>query len=257
MSATSGRPAERCAITEVDLDALSHGYRYRIMSQASRDRASAAAVGLASGSLALDIGGGPGDHAAVFAAHGLHAVVIDPSMSMALYSPVPVICGKAERLPIRDTAASLAYFHLSIHYCDLAPTFDEVARVLAPGGRVIVWTMAAAHHRSSYLNRWFPTVGRVDESRFASEETIAAAMRIANLGEVEVATVTERRTKTVADFEAAVRAGFVSTLQYVAPPELNAGLEEFRALHPNPLEIIEYDLRLAMIAGSHHARRGN
>ncbi|MBT8207933.1 MAG: class I SAM-dependent methyltransferase, partial [Acidimicrobiia bacterium] len=206
----------RCDIVDVDLDALAIGYRHRRLSDAARLRALRAIAGLDQGGLALDIGGGPGDHAAVFRSLGMRAVLVDPSLSMTGERRVDLaVCATAEQLPFIDAIAALAYFHLSLHYCDIASACAEASRVVEVGGRVVVWTLSPEHHQASLLNRWFPTVGRVDAQRFATPEEIATSLGAAGFGQVEMAREIESCSRSVADFEEAVRAGFVSSLQYV------------------------------------------
>ena len=40
-----------------------------------------------------------------------------------------------------------------------------------------------------------------------------------------------------------MRDGFVSTLQLIRPEELDAGLAAFRAAHPDPDELVTYELK--------------
>ena len=60
---------------------------------------------------------------------------------------------------------------------------------------------------------------------------------------------TETVSRRAADWEAAVRAGFVSTLQLLDPAELEAGLARFHEEHPDPDEICHYRLWYRGIMG--------
>ena len=75
-------PAGRCVTADVDLEALAAAYRHRTLSSAGRRRAEDAVGGLAAGAWVLDVGGGPGDHAAVWRDLGHRAIVLDPSLGM-------------------------------------------------------------------------------------------------------------------------------------------------------------------------------
>lgn len=197
------------------------------------------------GSHVLDVGGGPGNHAGVWAEGGMRAVVLDPSLEMlavaAGLSGVDAVAGVSQEMPFRDATFELVMFHLSIHYGDWRRALDEALRVLRPGGSCLVWTHGPAHVESSMLTRWFPTVGDIDARRFPDPEHIAGYL--AGRG----ATVThdtevEQVVRTAGDWERAVRAGFVSTLQLVSASELERGLNAFRAAYPDPDEPVAYRL---------------
>lgn len=238
----------------VDLARLAAAYAHRgEKGGARRARMAAAASGLGVGGVAVDVGGGRGVHAAEFRAMGARAVVVDPSVDMALAARrlgVPAAVGMGERLPLGDGVAALVYFHLSIHHGASTAMLAEARRVAAPGGTVWVWTLAAEHHRSSFLARWFPSVAEIDERRFPAPETIAEGLRARGVAGVTIGAMRQRVERRAGSWEEAVRSGFVSTLHLVDPGEIDAGLERFRAAHPDPGEVLVYDLDYRSIHGT-------
>ena len=101
--------------------------------------------------------------------------------------------------------------------------------------------MAPGYHRSSHLAKWFPRVGRIDSDRFPEPAALAHRMRL--LGGVPHEQVGRHSIeRTAGDWCAAVEAGFVSTLHLLEPEEIEAGLAAFREQHPDPDEIINYQL---------------
>ncbi len=232
---------------EVDLDRLADGYRHRPAGPATLRRARRAAgeAGLAAGDLALDVGGGRGDHAAEFAGTGATAVVVDRSEVMAARARragVHAVVGDGRRLPIKDESARLVYFHASIHYGGWRDMLDEAVRVVAPGGVVWIWTFAPEHFRTSYLAEWFPSVPSIDEARFPDPEAMLAHLAGRALQGGGRETAHETVSRTAGDWVAAVRAGFVSTLHLLDPQEIEEGLDRFGAAHPDPTEEIRYEL---------------
>ncbi len=234
---------------EIDLARLADGYRHRPASAASAGRAREAGASLPAGSLILDVGGGPGYHAAVWAEQGHEPVILDPAFEMtmpALDRGLAVVLGVSQALPFRDGIFDLVWFHLSIHYGDWRRAVDEAVRVCRVGGRIEIWTLAADHHAASLLARWFPSIPAIDDERFPDAAEVERY-----LGErVESTTrsrVLENRIRTAGDWLAAAEAGFVSSLQLLDSEELEHGLEAFRRRYPDPASAISYELRFERI----------
>jgi SAM-dependent methyltransferase len=231
----------------VDLENLAAGYAHRPASPQGLARACRAArsVSLGPGDVAVDVGGGRGAHAAVWVDLGALAVVVDPARGMATAAaqqagvfPVRAI---AQQLPLPSSRVSLVYFHLSIHYGDWQRSVDEALRVLRPGGKCWIWTMGEEHHRSSFLTRWFPSVGAIDAERFPPPDEIARYL--ARRGAlVKTGREVEHREMPARVWRAAAGARFVSTLQLISEQEFRSGLIAFDQTHPDPDEMIDYVL---------------
>jgi SAM-dependent methyltransferase len=236
-------------MAEVDLARLAEGYRHRPASEASLARAVAVGEGLRSGSLILDVGGGPGHHAAIWDEQGHRPIVLDPAPAMtapAIERGLVVVWGVSQALPYRDGVFDLVWFHLSLHYGDWPKAADEAIRVTRPGGRIEIWTLAADHHAGSLLARWFPSVERIDRGRFPDAAEVERYLG-GSVESVERSSVVEAKTRTVGDWLAAAEAGFVSTLQLVDDAELEDGLAAFRHRYPDPSVELTYELRLSRI----------
>lgn len=239
---------------EIDLERLAAGYAHRRMSEAARNRAARTAewAGLGAGTVAVDVGGGRGGHAGVFAERGARAVVVDRSPAMirtALEAGVAGVVGDGRHLPLCDAAADLVYFHVCLHYGGWEAMLGEAARVLKRGGLAAVWTFAPDHFRHSLLARWFPSIVPIDEARFPHPDLVEARMWAVGLAEVHQAAETETISRAAGEWETAVRAGFVSTLQLLDPAELESGLARFRREHPDPEEVLHYRLWYRGIVG--------
>lgn len=245
MSGISEQRDGRCATADVDLELLSGAYRFREPTAEAIAHADAAAADLPSGSWVLDIGGGPGHHAARFAEKGLRPVVVDPTPGMlaqaSVHAGVSVAAATAQALPFAARVVTLAYFHLSIHYGDWRGALREAIRVLAPGGRCVIWTLGPDHHASSNLFQWFPSVYAIDEDRFPDPASLADALSTGAV--VTTGREVEEKTRRVGDWESAVRNRFVSTLQLVSADEMDDGLQRFRREHPDPNATFAYDLK--------------
>lgn len=199
------------------------------------------------------MGGGRGDHAVVWAERGVEAVVLDPASGMitaaAAQPGVRAVIGRAQELPFRSRTFGLVYFHLSIHYGDVARAIEEAARVLADRGRIEIWTLGPRHHPSSNLSRWFPSVAALDAERFPHPETIAGHLTSLGL-EVTIRPRPEPVARPAGEWVRSVQAGFVSTLQLLDADEIEAGLAAFRRQHPDPDQpftyVLDYDQIVAV-----------
>jgi len=107
-----------------------------------------AAATVRPGGRVLDIGAGPGQLADRLAAHGLAvtAVDLDPAMvaraQERLAGRADVAVASVADLPYPDASFDLVVSTLSMHHwADKAAGLAEIARVLAPTGRALIWDL--------------------------------------------------------------------------------------------------------------------
>lgn len=105
-------------------------------------------LGLASGSVIADVGSGTGKLSELFLEHGYRVIAIEPNDEMrepaeALKERYPDfvnLAGQAESLPLEDRSVQAVMAGQAFHWFDPEKTRGEFARVLAPGGLVmLVW----------------------------------------------------------------------------------------------------------------------
>jgi ubiquinone/menaquinone biosynthesis C-methylase UbiE len=153
--------------------------------------------------------------------------------------------GTAEDLPFTDGWFERAVMRLVVHHVDRARAFPELARVLAPGGRLVIATFGPEHMEGFWLNPFFPTVERIDRERFADPAVIERELVAASFASARTQPFSQRR---VVDRETAlerIRGRFISTLHLVPDDELAAGIARAEAELP---DTIGYELHWALIA---------
>jgi SAM-dependent methyltransferase len=237
---------------DVDLDHLSETYRFRPLRTEGENRVRMALAGLDPGARVLDIGGGTGAHSEVMKTEGCMPVLIDPSAAQrakAYGRDLQVVGGVSQRLPFADRSFDMAYFHLSLHYGDWLDAVTEATRVVRPGGKVWIWTFSRNYIETSFTGRWFPSVREHDFRRFPDVAAVADQFASSGMERVALGGIVERVERTVAEWEEAFRARFVSTLQLVEDGELEEGVKVFRSVYPHGTEPVAADLEFVSISG--------
>ena len=134
-------------------------------------RRALARVGVGSGDLVVDVACGTGDLAEHCSARGARVLAVDFAREMLRGArrrriAVDFVQGDAERLPLPTASASVVTCGFALrNFVTLERAFGEMARVLAPGGRIVLLdvnrpesrALAAAH--SLYFDRVVPRVG--------------------------------------------------------------------------------------------------
>lgn len=112
----------------------------------------------------LDIGCGTGNYTLVFKAYGGHWTGIDPSEKMLTIarkrsSKIQWLTGQAEALPLAANSMNGVVGSLTIHHWqNLDQGFRELAKVIVPGGRLVLFTSTAEMMEGYWLRHYFPTM---------------------------------------------------------------------------------------------------
>ena len=95
----------------------------------------------------VDLGAGTGKLTRQIHERGLRVTAVEPSDGMRaelarVLPGVPALAGSAEALPLPDHSADAVLCAQAWHWVDPARAVPEVARVLAPGGRLgLIWNL--------------------------------------------------------------------------------------------------------------------
>jgi demethylmenaquinone methyltransferase/2-methoxy-6-polyprenyl-1,4-benzoquinol methylase len=151
MALSPGLPPDddKRAVVEAMFDRIAPHYdrMNRLLSVGLDQRWRARAValaGVAPGDLVVDVACGTGDLAELAAARGARVVAVDVAREMlrgARRRGVAARFARAdvERLPLADGAAAAVVCGFALrNFVGLAPAFAEMARVLRPGGRLVL-----------------------------------------------------------------------------------------------------------------------
>jgi SAM-dependent methyltransferase len=192
---------------------------------------------------ALDLGCGTGRFAALLG-EVLSATVVgvDPSADMlgrAAAKPelvrVRLIRAAAEALPLRARAVDLVFVHLAYHhFADRSRALAECARVLVPGGRLMLSTPTLETLPSFLWMRFFPGAEAIDRRRMPGRAALIETARGASLDLARMGTVRRPFTAGVSEYIERVGMRSFSTLQMVSDAEFEAGMRDLRRYAGGP-----------------------
>jgi ubiquinone/menaquinone biosynthesis C-methylase UbiE len=192
----------------------------------------------------LDVGSGTGRFTPGLARAFGPVTGIEPSVRMreiaqvqSRHPDVRYLAGSAEDMPVPSGSADYALLFLSWHHVQDKPRATrELARVLRPGGRLLLRANFSDHHPRPWWLEYFPRGFEVDAALFQPlHEAIAmftsAGWRIASFG-----TVTKASTGTVGDMLERLRLRTFSFFTQLTPDEVETGfrnLEQAVATDPD------------------------
>lgn len=193
----------------------------------------------------LDLGCGTGRLSAALAGQKVAQVWgVDASEAMLAVAreKLPASVGlkqaRAEDLPFRDGWFDRAVMWLVVHLVDRPAAFVEVARVLAPDGRLAVVTFDTEHFDRYWLNRYFPTIAEIDLARFPGRAELGTELGDAGFAEVRVVRVSQCGAISREAALERVHGRHISTFDLLDEEEIRRGTELAERELPDP---VEYD----------------
>jgi len=192
----------------------------------------------------LDVGCGTGALLAALAEHANAKVWgVEPSDEMRsvaktrLPRGVGLRAGSAESLPFREAWFERVTFSLVVHLVDRPAAFAEAARVLAPGGRIVVATFDHDHFDTYWAATYFPSIPQIDRARFPTEEGLAAELRAAGLDAVVSERLSSRHTITREHALERIHGRNISTFHLLDAAEIEAGSARAETDLPAEVEV--------------------
>lgn len=190
----------------------------------------------------LEVGCGTGALAAELARRGAKVWGLDTSAEMLTVARqrvgrgVGLMQGEAEALPFRNGWFERAVLRCVVHLLDRARALPELARVLAPGGRLVVATFVPEHFDRIWVARVFPSLRAIDLARFPHPSTLTVELERAGFTSVRIRRISQSATLERADALAKLRERYISTLSLLPEDEYRAGLERAERELPELVE---------------------
>ena len=180
----------------------------------------------------LDVGSGTGRFTPALARAFGPVTGVEPSIRMrevaeaqSRYPGVRYLAGSAEDLPVPSGSADYALLFLSWHHVQDKPrAVRELARVLRPGGRLLLRANFSDHHPQPWWLEHFPRGLEVDAAMFQPLHEVIAMFTSAGWRVTSFGTVTEPSAGTRADLLERLRLGTLSLFAQLSPDEQETGL---------------------------------
>jgi ubiquinone/menaquinone biosynthesis C-methylase UbiE len=207
----------------------------------------------------LDLGSGTGRFSPALAeTFGGPVYGVEPSVRMrelaerdAHHPDVTYLAGEAGRIPLPDGSCDVVLMFLSFHHVpDRAAAAREIARVLRPGGRVLL--------RSSFGDRlpdkawldYFPRAREVEQVMFPTLGETLEVFAAVGLRQVALVQVRERLAASLAAYVDRLRLRASSTFEHLTEAEIERGFAAIQAAadaetEPTP---VEFDVDLLVLA---------
>jgi SAM-dependent methyltransferase len=160
---------------------------------------------------------------------------------------VPLLAA-AEELPLRTASLDLVTAFNCVHHFDLGRFLTTVARVLAPGGQLFIYTRTPQQNARTIWGRYFPGFTE-HEKRLHSRAAIRGAVRrTGGLKVVATQTFSHPRSSTAERLQAQAEGRHYSTFSLYTPEELRASIATFLARLPSP-KVCWVDEHLLVVVG--------
>jgi SAM-dependent methyltransferase len=162
---------------------------------------------------------------------------------------VPLV-STAEELPLRTASLDLVTAFNCVHHFDVGRFLAAVARVLAPGGQLFIYTRTPQQNARTIWGRYFPGFTE-HEQRLHSETTFRDAVRrTGGLKMIAAQTFQHSRSSTPERLRAQAEGRHYSTFSLYSPDELRASIATFLGRLPGPEVSWVDEHLLVVIAGT-------
>ena len=192
------------------------------------------------GARVLELGCGTGRLAAALAdREGARVFAVDVSPAMverARENGVNARVARVEALPFKAGWFDAVVARMVVHLVDRSGAFAQAARVLAPGGRIVVATEDPASFDDVWFARFFPSVPAIERGRFPSAAALTAELEAAGFGSVRIERLRQHRSIARAQALDLIRSKAFSTFDLLDPREYDAGLARAETELPGRLD---------------------
>lgn len=186
----------------------------------------------------VDLGSGVGRLTPALAdAFGGPVYGVEPSDRMraiaeasAAHPAVRYLRGEAAAMPLADQSADAVLMFLSLHHVpDKAAAAREIARVLKPGGRLLIRTGLSDRLGEIWWHQFFDRAREIELAMFPSLAQVTQAFAAAGLSLLTLEPVTEVYAANEAEAAEKLKLRAISVFEHMSEAELEEGFARLDA----------------------------
>jgi len=152
------------------------------------------------------------------------------AVAEASHPQVSYLAGRAEAVPLADATADFVLMFLSYHHVtDKPAAAREIARVLKPGGRLLLRSMFRERIPDHWWRGYFPRSWDVERAMFPPEAETRDIFAAAGLPTVESVRMELPFEGDIAEAVARLKLRAVSTFEHLTEQELDEGFARLDA----------------------------
>jgi ubiquinone/menaquinone biosynthesis C-methylase UbiE len=188
----------------------------------------------------LEVGSGTGRLAEALEQRELARVwTVDASEAMVARAKglgVNARVGRAEALPFKAGWFDAVVMRMVLHLVRRGQALEQAARVLRPGGRLVIATEDPDSFDDVWFARFFPSVPEIERMRFPSADALRLELAAAGFETVELERLRQHREQTREHAVDLIRSKGFSTFDLLDPAEYDEGLARAEAELPDRFE---------------------
>ncbi|HVX44367.1 MAG TPA: class I SAM-dependent methyltransferase, partial [Mycobacteriales bacterium] len=148
------------------------------------------------------------------------------------------VLGDVARMPVAPGSVDRVLMSLLLHRVpDPAAVIAEAARILRPGGMILIKTVAPEDAAVAVPYRFFPAMVAAQRSRMPATDALAAWIEQAGLGEPQVHRIVRERRLRPDELEQEIRSAVPVRYPEMDPEQLEDGLARMHTeLAAQPIE---------------------
>jgi len=164
------------------------------------------------------------------------------------------LSGSAERIPLDDASCDLVLMFLVLqHVQDRPAAATEIARVLRPGGRLLIRSTLSDRivDNAAGWKQFFPSANEIERRLFPSSDEVIETFGAAGLEFVGLKQVRECFASSFAEYTERLKLRAISTFEFLSEPEIEAGFVRMDEVVAAEVEArpMEADVDLMIFAG--------
>lgn len=186
----------------------------------------------------LDLGSGTGRFTPALADMFAGPVYgVEPSAKMravaiaeSAHPAVTYLAGSAESIPLPDNSCDVVLMFVSFHHVQQRDhAAKEIARVLRPGGRVLIRSVFSDRMPDTRYHHFFSRARDIEMQMYPTSDTVVEVFASVGLRPITLTAIEEEFAPDLATYAARIRLRAISTFEHLSDQEFADGVARMEA----------------------------